>query len=107
MFKLALQLGCTVNKLSHRLDYDEYIEWMAYDSIDPFGGFRSDLQTAHIVYAQCGGGDAKLSDFLPIDPNPMTDEMREQYEYEQAIKDSEQEARQLAEMFDRLEARQG
>lgn len=101
MFKLALQLGCTVAELCDRLSFDEFIDWLAYDGIDPFGGFRQDIQTATLLYAKVGQGS--LTDYLPIDPNPMSEEMRERYEYEQALKNSEKEARQLAEMLGRLE----
>lgn len=52
----------------------ELIEWMAYDQLDPFGGYRQDLQTAHLLYVQYANKDQKISDYLPINPNPMTDE---------------------------------
>ncbi len=70
----------TVKQLCQDMTADELIEWVAYDQLDPIGGYRQDLQTAHLLYAQCGGDDKAISDFLPIDPNPMTDEMREQVE---------------------------
>lgn len=83
MFKLAGHLGRTVGELEHSLSYDEFIEWQAYDRLDPIGGFRQDLQTAHLLYAyyrSMGGNDDSVGvgDFLPIDPNPMTDEQKEQ-----------------------------
>lgn len=82
MFRLAGHLGRTVGELDASLSYDEFMEWQAYDRLDPIGGYRADLQTAHLLYAyyrSMGGGDDSvgIGDFLPIDPNPMTDEQRE------------------------------
>lgn len=58
----------------------ELSEWLAYDRLDPIGGYRGDIQSAVIACAMAGG---KPSDYLIIDPNPMTDEEREAYELEQ------------------------
>lgn len=66
------------------MSYDELIEWQAYDRIDPFGAVRQDLQTAHLLYAYYrsmgSNDDLSVSDFMPIDPNPMTDEERQALE---------------------------
>lgn len=53
---------------------------MAYDHLDPIGGYRHDLQTANLLYAQFGSDKYSFQDFLPVDPNPMTDEQRQAYE---------------------------
>ena len=74
MFKLALQLGKTVSELVEQLDNDEIIEWMAYDRIDPFGGYRTDIQTAQLLQlaTQYLAGDAESIDkYLLIDPHPL------------------------------------
>ncbi|NSM11376.1 DUF4035 domain-containing protein [Moraxella bovoculi] len=99
MFKLALALGRTVGELEHSLSYEELICWQAYDRLDPFGGYRQDIQTAHLLYAKLGNDDNTITDFLPIDPNPMTDEMREEYEQYQAERQAQKDAKALMAMF--------
>lgn len=37
MHRLAIQLGCTVEELRHRLTERELIDWAAYARIEPFG----------------------------------------------------------------------
>ncbi|MFA9202794.1 MAG: DUF4035 domain-containing protein [Flavobacteriales bacterium] len=49
MFRLALQLGRTVNELTSTLDAAELVEWMAFYRIDPWGGYRTDLAAATIA----------------------------------------------------------
>lgn len=88
------------------MSYDELIEWQAYDRIDPFGGFRQDLQTAFLLYAKAGGADCTVADFLPIDPNPMTDEMREEYERHQAEQQAQKDAEALMAMLAKRQAKQ-
>lgn len=106
MFKLALALGRTVGELETSLSYDELIEWQAYDRLDPFGGYRQDIQTAHLLYAKLGNDDNTITDFLPIDPNPMTDEMREEYEQYQAERQAQKDAKALMAMFAKHQAKQ-
>ncbi len=55
---------------------DELREWQAFDSIDPIGGYRGDLQAAMLAMMQSGNKDAKIADFLVVDPHPMTTEQR-------------------------------
>lgn len=93
-------------ELEDVLSYGELLEWMVYDQIDPFGGYRQDLQTAHILAAKYGDKDSKLIEFLPIDPMPMTDEMRADYEERQALMDAEKEAAAMMAAFERLEHKQ-
>lgn len=91
MFKLAGHLGWSVRQIETQMTAKELDEWIAYDKLDPIGGFRADLQTAHLLYAKFGGEGKSLADFLPIDPNPMTDEERERQAIErekQRIKNS-------------------
>lgn len=92
-----------MGELESSLSYDELVEWQAYDRLDPFGGYRQDIQTAHLLYAKCGGDDNTITDFLPIDPNPMTDEQRELYEWHQAERQAQKDAEALMAMFARHE----
>lgn len=46
MFRLALQLGCTVRELRERMDAREFSEWAAYYRLEPFGDDRRDMQLA-------------------------------------------------------------
>lgn len=78
----------------------EFAQWRAYDRLDPIGGYRGDIQSAVIACAMAGG---KPSDYLIIDPNPMTDEMREEYEYYQRLAELEDEQSLLIERFNHLE----
>jgi hypothetical protein len=50
-FKLALSLGCTVKELLTRIDSHELTEWVAYDSIDPFGETRADIRQGYLTSA--------------------------------------------------------
>lgn len=54
----------------HTLSAKEFAEWQAYDRLDPIGAYRGDIQSAIIASATAGG---KVSDYIVIDPNPMTD----------------------------------
>ena len=73
-------MGKTVGELERTMTAREFAEWQAYDRLDPIGGYRGDIQAAVVACAMAGG---KPSDYLIIDPNPMTDEEREAYELEQ------------------------
>lgn len=103
MFKLALALGKTVAELERTLTVQELTEWQAYDRLDPFGGYRYDLQTAHILQAKYGDEDSKLSDFLPVDPYPMNEEQQEQFAIYQAEKEAQKEVQDLIAMLKRVE----
>lgn len=100
LFKLAGHLGKTVGELEATMSASELSEWLAYDRLDPIGGYRGDIQAATIA-ASMGGG--KLSDYLIIDPNPMTDEQRQEYEYYQRLAELEDEQSLLIERFNHLE----
>lgn len=95
-----------MGELEDELSYDELVEWQAYDRLDPFGGFRQDIQTAHLLYAKLGNDDNTIADFLPIDPNPMTDEMREEYERHKAQEQAQKDAEALMMMFAKHQAKQ-
>ena len=101
MFKLAGHLGKTVAELSATLSIDELKEWRAFDRVDPIGGYRGDLQAALIAYVQAGGKDSKLSDYLVVDPNPMTNEQRIEHERQQHIVELHQQTERLKAMFEK------
>lgn len=92
----------TVSQLSSEMTSQELTEWMAYDRFDPIGGFRQDLQTAHLLYAKLGGEDKSISDFLPVDPNPMTDEQRAELEKQKRITELQAQTAQMIAMFDSM-----
>lgn len=92
----------TVLQLSSEMTSSELTEWMAYDRFDPIGGFRQDLQTAHLLYAKLGGGDKKISDFLPVDPNPMTDEQRAEIEKQRMLDELQSQTQRMIAMFDNM-----
>jgi len=77
-----LALGCTVAELLSRISSAELSEWMAYDSIDPIGNDRGDLQAGIISMVVANSSGAKnngrsftATDFMPFiekeKPNPV------------------------------------
>ena len=48
---MALALGCTVKELKQRMDVREFMEWIAYYKISPFGEERADLRAGIIAAA--------------------------------------------------------
>lgn len=105
MFKLAGHLGKTVAELSDTLSISELKEWQVFDRLDPIGGHRGDLQAAMIALMQSSNPDAKLTDFLVVDPNPMTDEQREVYEEQMLMIELQQSAQRTISMFEHIEAK--
>ncbi|ELA08733.1 hypothetical protein MOMA_09246 [Moraxella macacae 0408225] len=99
MFKLAGHLGKTVSELERTLSVHEFAEWQAYDRLDPFGGYRGDIQSALVAHAIAGG---KLSDYIIIDPNPMTDDERKAHELEQQKAELQRQMERTLAMFNRL-----
>ncbi|UZA25230.1 DUF4035 domain-containing protein [Moraxella bovis] len=96
MFKLAGHLGKTVGELERTMTAREFAEWQAYDRLDPIGGYRGDIQSAVIACAMAGG---KPSDYIVIDPNPMTDDEREAYELEQRKAELQAQVERTLAMF--------
>lgn len=82
----------------------EFKQWQAFDLLDPIGGFRHDLQTAHLLYANHGKPNQSIMDFLPIDPNPMTDIDRQNYAKQQLQIQAKAEVAQMIGMFNRRSA---
>lgn len=68
-FRLALQLGYTVEELLDRCSSRELSEWMAYDSIEPFGQLRDDARIALLastVVNMVSKKKVKVQDFMPF-----------------------------------------
>ncbi|MBE9596824.1 MULTISPECIES: hypothetical protein [Moraxella] len=101
MFKLASHLGKTVGELERTLTVAEFAEWVAYDELDPIGGYRTDLGFALLAYMQAGDKDKSVHDFLIIDPNPMTDDDKEAFEREKLEAQARQEVGAMIAMFNR------
>jgi len=74
VFRLALALGCTVAELLDRVDSHELTEWMAFDSIDPIGHWRTDYGFGLLcalqanMHRQKGKQPLKPQDFMPFQP---------------------------------------
>lgn len=64
----------TVAELRQRMSAREFDMWKAYDSIDPIGGYRGDLQAAIIARSMAGGS---IKDHIVIDPFPKTNEQKQ------------------------------
>lgn len=104
MFKLAGHLGKTVGELENTLTVEELQEWQFYHQIDPIGGYRTDLGFALLAYLQAGDKDKSVSDFLIVDPNPMTDDEKEAWQQEQNAIKAQQEVQAMIAMFNRKNA---
>ena len=80
LFKLAGHLGMTVRQISDEMSAEELMEWLAFDQLDPIGGQRQDLNFATLMLHQFGQEGETVRDWMVVDPYPMTDNQREQYE---------------------------
>ena len=99
MFKLAGHLGKTVGELERTLTAREFAEWQASDRLDPIGGYRGDIQSAVIACAMAGG---KPSDYIIIDPSPMTDDERQAFEMERRKAELQAQVERTLAMFERI-----
>lgn len=88
-----------MGELERTLTACEFAEWRAYDRLDPIGGYRGDIQSAVVACAMAGG---KPSDYIIIDPNPMTDEEREIVEYERQKAELQAQVERTIAMFSTL-----
>ena len=54
-FRLALQFGCTVKELCDKISVKEFVEWMAFYKVEPWGdsinGIRMAVNTAAVYNA--------------------------------------------------------
>lgn len=85
---LALALGMTVREMLAKLDSKELSEWAAYYSIEPFGYFRSDLQSGVIAstVANCNRTKSSRS-FSPLDFMPIGEHKQQKVMSGDDIKD--------------------
>ena len=97
----------TVGQLTAQLSEDELAEWIAYDSLDPIGGYRSDMQTALLAYMQSGDSSANLSDFLLFDPDPVSEEEQARREEEAYQAKLRQQAQAMQDYFLYLKGNNG
>lgn len=93
-------MGKTVGELERTMTAYEFAQWQAYDRLDPIGGYRGDLQAALIAASMSGG---KLSDYILIDPNPMTTEEREIAEIERQKAELQAQMERTMAMFEQLD----
>lgn len=42
-------MGCTVSELQDRIEYSEFVEWIAFYEAEPFGESRTEIQTAMLA----------------------------------------------------------
>jgi hypothetical protein len=66
---LALRMGRTVRELLDGMDMPEFMRWVAYHELDPFGEERGDLRAALVASVVANvhstGRTFKPSDFMP------------------------------------------
>lgn len=46
MFRLALQLGCTVEELGNRITAHEFLQWRSFSLYEPFGSQAEDFRAS-------------------------------------------------------------
>lgn len=93
----------TVAQLDQTMSHRELMQWQAYDKIDPIGGYRQDINTAFMAYLAYGNKDKhSISDFLVIDPEPMSARLKEQAEIAKQKQRLGRQAAQLAADFQRV-----
>ncbi|MFH1732454.1 MAG: hypothetical protein ABIF82_12505 [Planctomycetota bacterium] len=77
LFRLALALGKTVDQLGREMTSRELVEWMAFDSIEPFGAWRDDFRIAHALTSVYGG--------RPIDYMPLKEDREQTLEEQEQV----------------------
>lgn len=76
----------TVADLSKRLSYEEFLEWIAYDSIEPFGDARADFRNAILcktLVSLWSSTKSEYADFIPkfyIDPEQQAKRLKAEFE---------------------------
>lgn len=83
------------------MSFAEFLEWQAYDEIDPIGSYRTDVNFAMLAYLQAGDKDKSLEDFILFDPHPMTDDEREIAKAKKAQLEAQAEVQAMIAMFHR------
>lgn len=98
----------TVAQLKSSMDIEELVHWMAYDQIDPIGGYRQDVNfamLAHVNRRIAGDEDSKLSDYLVFDPDPVDEEERERREQAEQIAKWQAQALEMQQYFEHLKVK--
>lgn len=71
-FRLALQFGCTVKELCDKMSVKEFVEWMAFYQVEPWGdsinGIRMAVNTAAVYNAGLMTSDPKRLRSNPFYP---------------------------------------
>lgn len=76
-FRLALALGSTVEELLERISARELTEWMAFNTLEPFGDPRADMRAGIVASVIANvNRDAKKrpKPYMPADFMPEFDE---------------------------------
>ncbi len=65
MFRIAKDLGYTVDELGETMLNKEFVEWCVYyERIEANRVTKQDMYLANLAYMQCGSAKAKPEDFL-------------------------------------------
>jgi hypothetical protein len=69
--RLALALGATVAELQERMERREFLEWLAFYRVEPFGHGRDDLHAAMVlamlanIHRKEGASPMTVETFVP------------------------------------------
>jgi hypothetical protein len=80
-FRLAQELGMSVKRAQQEIDSAEFSEWLAYNTLNPFGDERRDFRAAMIASttANVQGNKTTIDDFMPVfDADPEEAKRRSQ-----------------------------
>jgi hypothetical protein len=78
-YRLAIQTGnVDVNAMLDGMSADQFVGWLAYTTIEPFGEERDDLRSAIIASTVANSQRAKgkaftVDDFMPVFNKPEKD----------------------------------
>lgn len=95
----------TVGQLLQNMSGNELVEWIAYDRLDPIGGYRQDINTAWLAYLANGEKDKAIEDFLIIDPNPVSAERKKELELAKEKQKLRRQVASLAIGFDNVKVK--
>ena len=71
--RLALSLGMTVGELEHRMDFDEFQRWIAFDNVHGLPDRRHEvysIQQAMVTARAAGAKNVQPEDFMPFARRP-------------------------------------
>lgn len=67
-------MGCTVRELKSRMTAAEFVEWMGFSLLEPFGGQREDDRARGVMaisLAAAGAKNVEPDKFLPVWTPPV------------------------------------